>query len=139
MAWTASLNGRKMVDGVAVLTVAFADDTTQQRFDEQVRVQGTQAATFLNTYVRNRIAQLNQTSAWLATVTEGAITPAADDVVTAPTPEALAQTAWQRKYQRLQAWKRACDVGLESMTDPQFITLRDEVIASRLPGYRQNY
>lgn len=139
MAWTAELSGKKMVDGAAVLTVTFADDVTGQRFDETLKVQGDRPTTFLGSYVRAKIAELTKTSAWADTLVTGAITPEAEPVAPAPDPAVTAQNVWQRKYQRLLAWKRACDVGLESMTDPQFIALRDDVLASRLPGYRQFY
>lgn len=139
MAWTATLSGKRLVDGVAVLTVAFADDVTGQRFDEQVRAHSAQISTFLNTYVRNRIAQLTQTAAWVASLAEGAIAPAADDVPVTPTAAEIARATWERKYQRLLAWQRAVSVGLESQTDPLYTDLQADVIATKLNGYRTLY
>lgn len=139
MAWTATLSDKRLVDGAAVLTVAFADDVTGQRFDEKVRVQSSQGSTFLNTYVRNRIAQLTQTATWVASLTEGTITPAADDVPATPTAAEIARTTWERNYQRLLAWQRAVSVGLESPTDPLYTNLQAQVLADKLNGYRQLY
>lgn len=139
MAWTATLSSKRLVDGVAVLTVAFADDVTGQRFDEQVRVSNAQGGTFLSTHVRNRITQLNQMATWVASLTEGAITPAADEVPTAPTAEELARAAWSRNYQRLLAWQRAVSVGLESPTDPLYTNLQAQVLADKLNAYRTLY
>lgn len=139
MAWTATLSDKRLVDGAAVLTVAFADDVTGQRFDEKVRVQNSQGGTFLNIYVRNRIAQLTQTSAWVETLTEGSIAPAADDAPVSPTAAELARAAWERKYQRLLAWQRAVSVGLESPTDPLYTDLQADVLATKLNGYRTLY
>lgn len=139
MAWTATLSGKRLVDGAAVLTVTFADDVTGQRFDEKFRVQNSQGGTFLNTYVRNRIAQLTQTAIWMASLTEGAITPAADDVPVTPTAAEIARATWERKYQRLLAWQRAVSVGLESQTDPLYTDLQADVIATKLNGYRTLY
>lgn len=139
MAWTATLSDKRLVDGAAVLTVAFTDDVTGQRFDEKVRVQNSQGGTFLNIYVRNRIAQLTQTATWVASLTEGAIAPAADDVPVTPTAAEIARATWERNYQRLLAWQRAVSVGLESPTDPLYTTLQAQVLADKLNGYRQLY
>lgn len=140
MAWSATLTKASILDGDAILLVTFKDDANGTSFDETYRFRAVQSNAFLRDKVRDRIAELNAVSAWVPTLPVGAIVPsAAPTPPPAPTQAEIDRQAWLVKYRQLQAWMRAVEVGIESATNPQFVTLRDDVIATRLAGYRALY
>lgn len=140
MAWAAQLSSATVLDGDALLKVVFKDDATGAAFEETYRFRSVQSNAFLRDKVRDRIKELNAVSAWVPTLPVGAIVPSADPTPTpSPTQAELDQAAWLTKYRQLQAWMRAVNVGIESGTNPQFIALRDDVIATRIAAYRNLY
>lgn len=137
MAWSAQLTKASVIDGDAILVVTFKDDATGAGFDETYRFRAVQSNAFLRDKVRDRIKELNAVSAWVPTLPVGAIVPSADPTPDpGPTQAEIDRNTWLGKYRQLQQWKRAVDVGLESPTAPAFLTLQADVIATRLPAYR---
>lgn len=140
MAWTAQLSKASLLDGDAVLIVTYKDDVSGASFDESYRFRAVQSNNFLKDKVRDRIKELNAVSAWVPTLPVGAIIPSADPTPPpAPTQAELDRDAWLTKYRQLQTWMRAVNVGIESATNPTFVALRDDVIATRQAGYRLLY
>lgn len=140
MAWTAQLTKATILDGDAILVVTFRDDVSGASFDEPYRFRAVQSNVFLKDKVRDRIKELNAISAWIPTLPIGAIVPSSDPTPPDPPTQAeIDRAAWTAKYQQLQAWMRAVNVGIESGTNPQFIALRDDVIATRIAAYRNLY
>ena len=140
MAWTAQLTKASVLDGDAVLVVTFKDDAAGASFDEAYRFRAVQSNSFLRDKVRDRIKELNAVSAWVPTLPIGAIVPSTDPAPPPATTQAeLDRNAWLGKYRQLQSWMRAVNVGLESATDPLFTDLKADVLATRLPSYRQLY
>lgn len=140
MAWSAQLTKTSILDGDAILTVKFMDDVTGTGFDEIYRFRSVQSNSFLRDKVRDRIKELNAISAWVPTLPVGAVIPSADPgPAPEPTQSEIDRDIWIGKYRQLQSWVRAVNVGLESAGNAQFVALRDDVIATRLPAYRQFY
>lgn len=140
MAWSAQLTKAGILDGDALLTVTFKEDVTSATFDEIYRFRTVQSGAYLRDKVRDRIKELNAVSVWVPTLPIGAIVPSGEPPAPPPpTQEEIDQAAWLAKYRQLQAWIRAVNVGIESSTNAQFVALRADVIATRIPSYRNFY
>ena len=136
MAWTAELIGKEKEATHIDLIVRFTDgaNTVTERF----RIQGSLTVDGFRGRVRSKIAALNALPQTEIDIPLGSVDLTPPTPPPPPTAAEIAETQWQRKFERLQVAQHLVDHGVIPNTLPAYVNLRNEVQSEFLPAYFAN-
>ena len=139
MAWTATLDTiDRLPNGDVRLNFRFQDGA--KVVTDRVVVQGTRTPAWIADFARRRIVRIQESESFADGVQLGLVDLTLPLDPRPPlTPEQIARRRWATKYGELQGFEAAIAAGLDVATNPIYVALRADVVATRLPGYEDLY